>query len=174
MNWKTVLKQDEEFSKESLAQLGKKMSVGAIDIFDIAENFEREGFQVEYIDSNKGESPDGVSVSKDGKLLGSIFYKIFGGELLGNVNPVESVIRKNESVESVAETIGKISYLFTMGSLPNLLKKLNEGLSEDVYYELEERGLNDYIESFLVEMEKAKMSVIKLQNLVKGFEYFGE
>ena len=83
-------------------------------------------------------------------------------------------LRKNESVESVAETIGKIAYLFTMGSLPNLLKKLNEGFSEDVYYELEERGLNDYIESFLVEMEKAKMSVIKLQTLVKGFEYFGE
>jgi hypothetical protein len=83
-------------------------------------------------------------------------------------------LRKNESVESVAETIDKISYLFTMGSLPNLLKKLNEGLTGEAYYDLEERRLNDYIESFLVEMEKAKMSVIKLQTLVKGFEYFGE
>jgi hypothetical protein len=83
-------------------------------------------------------------------------------------------LRKKDPLESVAETIGKIAHLFTMGPLPNLLEKLNKGLSEEAYYELEGMGLNDYIESFLVEMEKAKMSVIKIQTLVEGFDYFDE
>ncbi len=99
MSWKEILKEEKRSAEEILSDLAEEMAFGENDLDNVARNFERKGFKTS-LESNE------ISLSKNGKLIGTIVFNMPLDETGYHDDPIEDILMGEEERKNTLEMLG--------------------------------------------------------------------
>tara|TARA_R100000008_G_C3544829_1_gene146935 strand:- start:676 stop:975 length:300 start_codon:yes stop_codon:yes gene_type:complete len=99
MSWKKILKEEKRSAEEILSDLAVNMAFGENDLYNVAKNFERKGFKTS-VESN------GVSLTKNGKLIGTILFNMPLDDMGYHDDPIEDILMGEEERKNTLEMLG--------------------------------------------------------------------
>ncbi len=99
MSWKEILKEEKRSAEEILSDLAEEMAFGENDLDNVARNFERKGFKTS-LESNE------ISLSKNGKLIGTIVFNMPLDETGSHDDPIEDILMGEEERKNTLEMLG--------------------------------------------------------------------
>ncbi len=100
MSWKNILKEEKRSAEEILSDLAVDMAFGENDLDDVARNFKRKGFKTSL------ESNEMISLSKNGKLIGTIVFNMPLDEKGYHDDPIEDILMGEEERKNTLEMLG--------------------------------------------------------------------